>query len=591
MRRVANAPQITMLSSVNPETMNGKVSGGFNDGEYELFKTLGPLLVAAVAESHEEGCEEVSPSMQALLDYLTRSSLEQISFLAKDPQFQHYLRRLVCSETEHARDMNVAKLLEFFPDEVSRFQKVQLPYNYNYKKPKEQGTTHGETFRMENKKPAHKRSATEGDMDMLFRYHPSKLPVTFKGPDVKLSDLPSAAQSVDMEIRRSLRYDSAFLLSRRRKKAVRTVSENTEKPLLQPVYGSDLKDSDLTLFPREKPPRKSLKTPPVYIHGHPIHTAQDVIEAFASRKLRAESEFVYLNYANPDKRLPYDLTVVPKTKVDPEYFVISKFGIICVVPNEASDIQTFSEWLREASMFMLLRQISLFKDYKIRKALQQWHRAIKLIKFWRLRTKICGMAVRYLPAYADALVKVRKLSDELLVVPFHEFEPHGQYTLETLHRSFRKTQSMGRRFLSKYFRYCRRAVCEAIESVHSEVLRMEVEHHHQPFVSDLPISIQQRNHKILKKELEAALERRSKLGIFVELAEQIVCSCILQVTQQAMSSWRNLLVRKESILHKGSSGFQIPLRLPMVEDEGDEEEGPVDKHFVRSIFEFDESGK
>ncbi len=556
--------------------------GECTNGDHDLFKLLGPLLVAASRES-EEGFEESSSVVQ-LLDYLQQSPQEQISFLEKEPQFLHYLHRLVHSETRHGRDRNIAVLQNVFPAEVARLQDSSPPL-VSYCTNENTEAIIKDSLPPENKRVAHKRSVTDGDKEFLFKYSPSKLPVTFKGPDAKVSDLPAAVQSVYEEMRHARQRGTV-----KRKKNVRRHSENLDKSLLQPMYESG--SNDLTLFPREKPIRKSLRVPPIYIHGHPIHTAQDVIEAFASGLLKAESEFVYLNYTNPDKRMPYDLTVVPKTKIEPEHFVMSKFGIICVIPDEASDMQTFSEWLREASMFMLLRKIPLFKNYKVKRAFDQWHKATRLLKFWRLRAKIGRLTVRYLPTYAKALLTVKCLSDDLLTVPFHEFKQHGQYTLDTLDKSFRKTQSMARRYLNKYFRYCKRAICEAIESVHDEVLKLEAEHNHKPFVSDLPISIQQQNHKTLKKDLDVALDRKKKLGAFVSLAEQMAGSCLLQVTQKAICSWKDLLWCQESILHKGSSGFQISLRLTVPESELEKEDNESDeKYFLFSSFEFDSFGK
>jgi len=545
---------------------------------YDIFETLSPLFVAAVVESQEKSNDDL-PCVRTLLDYFAQSSQDQLSFISKEPQFEHYLHRLVHNEKKHGRDGYIDKLRSFFPAEVTKCQGMDIPFLYQ---------VHKSTLASKSQKPLHKRSVTEGDTNFLFKYKPSELPSSFKGDVVKLSDLQSAVWSVDKEMRNTA-FDFDFTRPIKLAKKIRRSSESSGRPLLHPVYESTMKESDQTLFPRKKPARKSLKVLPVYIHGHPIQSAQDVIEAFASRKLKAESEFVYLNYTNSDKRMPYNLTVVPKNKVDPEHFVLSKFGIVCVVPNEASDMLTFSEWLREASLFMLLRQIPLFRDYKRKKALHQWHKATRLIKLWHLRTKINGLAIRYLPEFAETLFKIKKLSNELLTVPLHEFKPNGQYSLEEANDLFRRTRSVTNGHLNKYFKYCKRTVCEALDHTLEEVLRLEAEHKHQPFVSDLPISIQQQNQKVLKRDLDNALKRQGKLGEFAFLAEQIVSSCLLQVVQNAMKSWKGLLWRQESILHKASSGFQIPLDFLVAEVE--KPKGEESGYLLWSCFEFDDSGK
>ena len=558
-------------------------------------ETLGSILVSAVIQSQQEG-SETSSAFQVLLDYLRHSSLQKTSMLARNPQFQHYLHRLVRSETRYARDDNIAKLAVYFPAAVSHFQQVKLSFSYSYSDIPSvfEGSIHKtSTIAEENKaRRVRKRPATVG-VDTLYAYHPAMFPVTFTGPQIKLSDLSTAIFSVSNAMkeehrtrdgyhalcvtrgaplgkmsvsRRVMRKGSYF--TRRAKLVTRDMEE---KPQLYPVLMNDVDDSHFrisksghSLFPQKKVSKKQIQTSSSYLHGIPLHSAQDVIEAFASGKFAFESEFVYLNYTNPNKWLPYDLTVVQKTKVKPEHFIMTKFGITLVTPNGTSTFQMFSDWLNEASLFTLIRQIKFFKVFKIKKALKQWFQTVRKLRFNRLCIKVNKIAVRFFPAFSDALFQLKYLSDELLTVSFHSLQALGGYTLQALELCLRQSQAKASKLLNKYFKYCKRSVCRAITITRSQAFEFKMDRtRNSSIISDIPISIQQENHRICKRDLKTATYHVYKLDCFVELAEQMVCDCLIQLTQRVIGSWKEVLLCQDSILHQASSGFQIPIHVPL----------------------------
>ncbi len=544
-------------------------------------QTLGCLILAVLTDA-ETAPKQSSAAGQNLMRYLSKLSAEERSKLIGNPQVQHYLHRLVQHAVKRGEhDEMMGKLADYFPTRFDDFREQKLSHSYSYSDIKRHARTQSTPATI----------VTEAHCK-LFKYNPNTLAATFKGPQLLLEDLGRASMSVETEIKnleknmcglsdvspakprsmslglqraptQSLRPSAdARKLSRSPKKAADSKT-SVEKPLLIPVLNVDVDDphfkvskSRRSLFTQKHLESfVPLQTSPVTVNGLPLKNAFDVIEAFASGELQAESESVYLNYAHSDHCTPYDLSVTLRTKVDPEHFVISNFGIIHVYPDGMSDFQTFAEWLREASMFTLLRQIPFFKEYKLKRAFWQWHRAVLTAKMHRTAFKINKIGIRFFPIYADALLKLNKLSEELMTVSFHHLKPLGGYTVDAMEHSLQGSQTKARQFLFKYFKYCRRIVCTALDASRKHANDLEAEHHHQQFVPEVPLSIQRKKYEKLERDLEAATYQRERISDFVYLAEQLVYNCLLQLARGAATSWKGTFL--SPIPKQASSGFQI----------------------------------
>ena len=533
------------------------------------------LFLSALSNEEPE-----APAYKDLLDHLAHLPQDEIAKLIENPQFQHYLHRLVQHAVKHG-GLNglIEKLARYFPAAVADFKEKQLPISYSYS-----DLDIRKDKRVSARTDANKQPAVASSHPKLFRYDPVAIPATFRGQQVKLTDLDRAAFAVSTEIRISEKSagsirarkswtleggrcsaqgrsrqsgcsaqasaNTAFRSSAKDKSKTKISSELSEISTLEPVLLSELKDphfkvsnSGLSLFPEKERAAESAR-PQVPLDKDELclKSIYDVIDAFASGKLKSESDSVYLNYTFPDKWHPYDLTVTLKTKVRPEHLVVSKFGILFMHPDGESDFQTFAEWLREARMFTLVRHIPFFRDYKLKIAFHQWLRAVKFTKYKRVFFKIDTMAMRFLPTFLDALLKIKFLSEEFLTISFHHLIPLGAYSVEAFEHNLHRSQDAASQYLFKYFKYCKRLVCGTMKTVRSRAIELKVETQNQPFVSELPLSIQRKNHENLKGELKAATYRRDKLGDFVILAEQIVYSCLLESARQAADSWKRTLL-------------------------------------------------
>ena len=561
--------------------------------------------------------------------------------ISQHPETQHYIKRAIKHAQKYSERLEhvgiVNRLAKLFPEAVKQLQQEELPYSYSYSDVKENAS----------KKPRHKRAATtepekptEGS---IYSYTPSNLAATFRGPSVRLNDLSSAASKVSEEVsvverdllhnvllipktRHSVHTDrdllplSGYKRSHHRSRSTPGYAtyfneehlSSYEKPLLDPLLSSEIKDEHFsksdrnTLFPKKqlRSPRKSIKEGCLGSPSSNMKNAYDVIEAFASGQLKSESESVYFNYTNRSKWNPYDLTIVSKTKVNPEHFVISKFGVLRVYPNETSDFQSFADWLREAGLYTILRKIPFLKHYLVKKAFRQWYRNVRFAQFARIHARVSQVSIRFLPDFANALLKIQNLSEELLTVPFHHLTALSCYSQESFEHSLQGSQSKAQRFLQKYFKYCRRIVTGVIKSSQSRVLELETEKRHKPFVSDLPLSVQKEKHLKLERDLKAAVYQESSLADFVCLAEHILYSCLLKLARQEAQSWsKTALALDEQLISASreatntpvySSVVSTPVSRNVSSPQGNQPApSSPDAHLVAFLcasFSFDESG-
>lgn len=547
---------------------------------------LGTLILSILTEAQ---VDRYASAGQNLVDYLAELSPGERSELIGSPQVEHYLHRLVQNALINDRHHEIIrKLMDYFPGKIADFQEKKLPVIYSYTDVEPSKSKGVRTSITHSKRAVETGQQMQYEQPNLFEYDPNTLAATFRAPQIKLDDVKRASVAVAMDVReieramyginispakRSLSmgwYDKKNMPARlphpgesRPSKRTPDRKTSTDKTLLVPVLRNELDDphfkfskSRNSLFPQKhQESLLVLQTFPVSVNGLPLKSAFDVIEAFASGQLQSESESVYLNYTNPDHSCPYDLSVTLKTKVTPEHFVISNFGIIHVYPDGMSDFQTFAEWLREASMFTLMRQIPFFREYKLKHAFWQWHKAVQSAKLHRLTFKINKTCIRFFPIYADALLKLKHLSEELLTISFHHLKPLGGYTVDAIEHSLQGSQTKAQQFLLKYFKYSKRIVCAAIESSKKHANDLETEHHHQPFVPEIPLSIQKKKHEKLERDLEAATYQKERIGDFVYLAEQLVYNCLMQLARCCAYSWKELVL--SPIPKQASSGFQI----------------------------------
>jgi dynein heavy chain len=78
---------------------------------------------------------------------------------------------------------------------------------------------------------------------------------------------------------------------------------------------------------------------------------------------------------------PYDLVVVPRLEVDPEYFfTFSATGVMRMAKDvrgssssNHADFTPLAEWVHESTLFDAVSRIGFFKNYLTQRAFSRWH--------------------------------------------------------------------------------------------------------------------------------------------------------------------------------------------------------------------------
>ena len=466
-----------------------------------------------------------------MLEYSSNLSVTDRQHLSTEPDVQHYVHRSLryaesASCTKSEADL-VQALTVLFPGVAEQSRKLSLSVDYNI-------PLHLRLPRARRNQQVKKRVLSlDSGLAKLLTYSPAQIAATFQGPELQLRDLIPAASTVTREM--ILQSKAPFCQP--------TLPENqhnvAHRPLLSPVYHSQ-QDTESCTHKATKNIRFDGICPSMTSKAFKeskLESAYDVIEAFATGSLQAGAESVYLNSSSSSPWNPYKLTVVPKTRADPDHYIISKFGILHVQPGGSSDLQSFADWLREAGLFSLCQQIPYFQQFLCRKMFRCWHRNVCYRQFVRLFSEVDHVGLRFFPEFLDAIDKIHSLNMELLNMPTHTLTPLGGYSADTLKKSSEETEAKTRRLLQRYFKYCKRVVCGAINSTRQQAEKLEEEKKHRPFVSDSPISVQVAENAELDRKLQVARYRASRLGDFVSLAEQMMGTCLLEVSRQSGKVW------------------------------------------------------
>jgi dynein heavy chain len=70
---------------------------------------------------------------------------------------------------------------------------------------------------------------------------------------------------------------------------------------------------------------------------------------------------------------PYDLLVVSRSQIGCEYYTMSATGVMHIRKGSQAEFTPLADWVRERSMFDLIRQIGYFKKYLTGRAFSRWH--------------------------------------------------------------------------------------------------------------------------------------------------------------------------------------------------------------------------
>ena len=405
----------------------------------------------------------------------------------------------------------------------------------------------------------------------MFAFNQRRVPKTFQGHVVRPQDLLGASLATEEELRH---FEKVF------KKETITTSDTLQLsmspgaegcPPLTPVYPSS---TDLTSTTEQQDMTHLLEPTSL------LKSALDVISAFANGSLDGKVNFVYLNYStglDSPKFDPYSLVVVSKAAVNPEHYVVSRFGITHVYCDGTEENFTFAEWCSHTIVHRILREIPTFKRFFLQKMLLKWKRNVRLVVFGRRCRQLSKLTMRFFNDFSTASVKVKHLTNEVLTLRLFEPQAAGSYTLDAFEGHCMHSTAAARKPLLRLFKLCKQIVSEVEAKKMSELRAVEAEVVDQPFVSDLPISQQREKALQMAARLEMARDHVGRLPSLALLVDRMLSSSLVALVQRSTTACVTRLLEAADV---------DSLQSTAVEDDDTQ---PTPQCILQAVFYIEES--
>ena len=382
-------------------------------------------------------------------------------------------------------------------------------------------------------------STGEGGLNMtatyfsgeMFELNQMKVPRTFQGQVVRTQDLLGASLTTEEELRHFDKMSKKETITTADTLQLYTSPVREALPPLTPVFPSS---TELVSAIDEQDNMSHLLEPTDL-----LKSALDVIGAFANGSLDGKVDFVYLNYSSEmdsPKFDPYSLVVVSKAAVNPEHYVISRFGITHIYCDGSKENFSFAEWCSHTIVHRILKEIPTFKRFFLQKMLRKWKRNVRLVVFGRRCRQLSKLTMRYFSDFSTASIKVKHLVNEVLTLQLFEPETADSYTLDAFEDHYTHSITAARKPLLRLFKLCRQIVSEVEAKKMSELRAVEAEVVDQPFVSDLPISQQREKALRMAARLESARDHVSRLPSLTLLVDRMLSSSLVALVQRSTTA-------------------------------------------------------
>ena len=172
-----------------------------------------------------------------------------------------------------------------------------------------------------------------------------------------------------------------------------------------------------------------------------IKTSEDIVEYYVRNGLGAPIKVFYCVAAPTTNTgyTPYDLVVVPKEHVenkDVEHYTVTSSGATLVHAGGAGgEFTPLGDWMRDASVFSLMRQMRFFREYLIKKAFNFWRGNVRYKMYALVRAKIERKLARARRKFVPAVVEIGALCDELRETAAITINPLVTHTLDDFARN------------------------------------------------------------------------------------------------------------------------------------------------------------
>ncbi|XP_053518807.1 dynein heavy chain domain-containing protein 1 [Artibeus jamaicensis] len=249
--------------------------------------------------------------------------------------------------------------------------------------------------------------------------------------------------------------------------------------------------------------------------------------------------FLYLNVAPSRYFRPYNLVVVPPSKVNPEHYIFSPFGILHVHPVEGTETITLGTWHRHSVLWQQLQFIPFFKNCLLRKAWACWKKSVKCQGLLRCRSFLGKHLLFVVPHFGAALLHVSRLLQELHSVTWLPQEPDRSYKLLDLKQALAKENHKALQLLS----HCLYLCTSILQMVHEDTYQMQqglqerVKNCKSIRTGRGSVYLQRVQCQHLEQKLKQADTWLLQLGQLARLMDYMICQSLVSIIEEEIASF------------------------------------------------------
>ena len=187
---------------------------------------------------------------------------------------------------------------------------------------------------------------------------------------------------------------------------------------------------------------------------------------FAQHGAQSPIKFVHLVGADMglDFR-PYDLVVVSQQDAGVDYYTMSAAGLVHVLPNEPSEFIPLAEWMRQSTLFNMLRSIRFYKYYLHSKCFNLWRNNVRYKLYCQQRKKISHGLFLAKESFCAPLLELKTHMLELQQVKLLDLSSKSPFDCSV----FVEVQQTKRQDASKLFDSCMEKIAAVVQRVCSDV--------------------------------------------------------------------------------------------------------------------------
>eukprot|EP00968_Pinguiococcus_pyrenoidosus_P011503 scaffold926_cov248-Pinguiococcus_pyrenoidosus.AAC.16 len=273
-------------------------------------------------------------------------------------------------------------------------------------------------------------------------------------------------------------------------------------------------------------------------------TGEDVVNFFAQHGSTSPIKFVHLTRADTGiKFRPYDLVVTNPRDCGPDYYTMSPSGLVHIQAGEPSEFVPLADWMRQSTLFNMLRSMRFFRVYLHTKCFNLWKSNVRYKLYCRQRRIVADRLFIGKDSFCGGILKLKDHMFEVENVGLINF---GSRTM--MRDEFNDAQADKRQQAAKLLDACMENVQEAVRTVCTDVTKSVVDAEKDETDGDGVFGYDNKKYKSMvqikkqeqerRKRYRQAKQEKSMLPAFIRLADYIMVESMVSL---ALSAEQNFL--------------------------------------------------